>query len=167
LALAALAGFAGAASALSADACCGFSAGAEDDAASAVLVSSLWLFASSALCVAESSGGGASCTLEPCDTSADGRLAPAFTSADALAALFAAALAAVLAAAEFCRSMLCCSVRENGLALAAASAAALLELVELLAELLPLVPSREPICERNDIGVLSIRQRVRCRVSNQ
>jgi len=93
------------------------------------------LLVSLALCVDESAGAGASCTLDDdaCDADAD-----ADDEAEAEACCW---LCAVL----FCWTMLCCKVCENGIAFAAAVAAA-------LADWLAPEPNNEPICERSDIG---------------
>jgi hypothetical protein len=138
------------------EACCVLDDEADDEAddepdedALVELLLFVLLLAAAELFVEGSGGGGASCTLDDDaeDDEADeeddeegeeeGDEDAEDDEAGGLLALCAAAL--------FCRSMLCCSVCENGLVFAAAAMAALVEV--LLAE-----PSSEPICERSDIG---------------
>ena len=135
------------------EACCVLADEADDEAddepdedALVELLLFVLLLAAAGLFVEGSGGGGASCTLDDDaeDDEADeedddeaNRRATKTQKTTACCALCAAAL--------FCRSMLCCSVCENGLVFAAAAMAALVDV--LLAE-----PSSEPICERSDIG---------------
>jgi hypothetical protein len=133
------------------EACCVLDDEADDEAddepdedALVELLLFVLLLAAAELFVEGSGGGGASCTLDDDaeDDEADeeddeegeqeGDEDAEDDEAGGLPALF-------------CRSMLCCSVCENGLVFAAAAMAALVEV--LLAE-----PSSEPICERSDIG---------------
>jgi hypothetical protein len=95
-----------------------------------------------ALLVLDESADCASCTLDDdCDADADAAVAD--EAADELAANDA--VCCWLCAALFCWTMLCCKVCENGIAFAAAAAAALVDW--LLAEL-----NSEPIWERSDMG---------------
>ena len=135
--------FGGVAVVLPVEACCDLADEADDEAddepdedALVELLLFVLLLAVFGLFV-EGSGGGASCTL---DDEADEAEDDEDEEDDEAGGLFA-----LCAAALFCRSMLCCSVCENGLVFAAAAMAALVEV--LLAE-----PSSEPTCERSDIG---------------